>query len=255
MAKLPWFKLYTEIIDDPKLSKFTGDQFRILVFLMCLARESDEPGLIQMDTTEIAWRVRRPIEEVESTIELCQQGPKPIIEAVENGLVVVKFLDRQYDKPSDQPQATRERKQKQRDKDRCHAEVTPSHAIEERRGEEIRGDTDQDLKDMSSPVGSERIKKPKGADYTPEFLEIYDLWPRKDDKKDAFGKYKARLKNGDSHEHIFIAAKNYIASLNDLNFCKMLKTFLGPGDHIKFWFNPPEGPKNIPRGFRDIFDE
>ncbi len=151
MAKLPWFKLYIEIMDDPKLSGFTGDQFRVLIYLMCLARESDEPGLIKMTLTEIAWRVRRPIEEVESTIKLCQQGSKPIIQLVDDGMVLVKFLDRQYDKPSDAPQATRERKQKQRDKDKSHADVTPSHAIEESRGDKDQ-DKDKDQKKNKPPT-------------------------------------------------------------------------------------------------------
>ena len=244
MAKMPWLKLYTEILDDPKLAGWTGDQFRVFVYLLCLAREAEEPGFIPMTPAEISWRIRRLIEEVESTIAICQQGDRPIITAVEGGYQVDKFLDRQYDKPSDKPEATRARKQKQRDKENesreCHADVTPCHAIDKIREDKIRVDKDQEKeKHMSSPSGSARPKKQK-ADYSPEFLAVYEMWPRKDDKKDAFKAYNARLKESISHEQIYLAASNYIAQVDDPQFCKMLKTFLGPGEHIKHWLDPPE---------------
>lgn len=151
MARIPWLRLYTEIIDDPKLSSFTGDQFRVLIYLMCLARESDEPGLIRLTPAEISWRVRRPVEEIENTIMLCQKGDRPIIERVDKGILLVRFIDRQYEKPSDRPQATRERKQKQRDKDKGHANVTPMS----------RGITDQNRTDPDQTITDPEQKKDK----------------------------------------------------------------------------------------------
>ena len=154
MAKLLWLKLYTEILDDPKLAGWTGDQFRVFVYLLCLAREAEEPGFIPMTPAEISWRIRRPLEEVESTLELCQQGDRPILEVTDGGVLILKFLDRQYDNPSDTPGETRKRKQRQRDKKKvsreCHDNVTTCHETEERRVEEIRGDIDQDksIKDI-----------------------------------------------------------------------------------------------------------
>jgi hypothetical protein len=179
MAKLPWFKLYIEIMDDPKLSYFTGDQFRILIYLMCLARESDEPGLIKLTPTEIAWRVRRPIEEVEDTIKICQQGAKPIIKLVDDGMILVKFLERQYEKPSDTPQATRERKQKQRDKEKCHADVTPSHAID------TDTDTDQDTDkevDQKKDLGEQPTR---AKTLNQSFDEFWKVYPKKRSKGQA----------------------------------------------------------------------
>jgi len=92
MAKMPWLKLYTEIMDDPKLATWSGDQFRVFIMLLCLAREAEEPGFIPMTPAEISWRIRRPIEEVESTLELCQQGARPIITAVEGGYIMEKLV-------------------------------------------------------------------------------------------------------------------------------------------------------------------
>ena len=177
MAKLPWFKLYIEIMDDPKLLNFTGDQFRILIYLMCLARESDEPGLIQMTTTEIAWRVRRPIEDVEDTINLCQQGIKPIIQLVDDGISLVKFLERQYEKLSDMPQATRERKQKQRDKEKCHADVTPSHAIDT----DTDTDTDKEV-DQKKDLGEQPTR---AKTLNQSFDEFWKAYPNKKSKGQA----------------------------------------------------------------------
>jgi hypothetical protein len=114
------------------------------------------------------------------------------------------------------------------------------------------------LNPISSPAGSERPGKPKVNSYTPEFEEVYTIYPRKEDKKDAFKAWNARLKEGIIPEQIITAAKNYIAGnkASDPSYFKMLKTFLGPGEHIKFWLKPPENTvqQKLPRGFQDILD-
>ena len=140
MAKMRWLKLHIDILDDPKLASFTGDQFRVFILLLCLARDSEEPGIIKLSPVEISWRIRRPVEEIESTLELCQQGDRPIIEAFEGGFCFVKFLDRQYENPSDLPDATRQRKQRQRDKIKGHDDVTTMS----RQGHEIDTDPETD---------------------------------------------------------------------------------------------------------------
>jgi DnaD/phage-associated family protein len=110
----PWFRLYTEIMDDPKLAGWTGDQFRVLIYLFCLARQSDEPGLIKMTPAEIAWRTRQPVELIEEVLRLGTAGERPILAREEGGIRVVKFTTRQYDNPSDHPAAVAERVRRHR---------------------------------------------------------------------------------------------------------------------------------------------
>jgi DnaD/phage-associated family protein len=114
MARMPWLRLYTEILDDPKLSSWTGDQFRMLIYFFCLARESDKPGLVLLTPADIAWRTRRPVEEVEEVIRLGCSGPRPILAMRPEGIEVMNWFDRQYDYPSSRPEATRTRKVRER---------------------------------------------------------------------------------------------------------------------------------------------
>jgi hypothetical protein len=54
-----WFRLYSEIVDDPKMNKLTDKQFRFFISLLCLASESDSgDGVIRMSPKEILWRLR-----------------------------------------------------------------------------------------------------------------------------------------------------------------------------------------------------
>jgi hypothetical protein len=120
MPKLPWLRLYTEIVDDPKIRDFTGDQFRDWIYVLCLARESSELGFINQTVKDMAWRLRRPMKKLQTNLELF--ADRGMIELTAEGVKVLHFAERQYDKPSDMPEATRDRKKKSR---RCHADVTP----------------------------------------------------------------------------------------------------------------------------------
>ena len=121
--KLPWLRLHTEIVDDPKLAAFTGDEFRVWVFLMCMARESTAPGTIGMDAAGVAWRTRLPADVVERAIAKCEQGR--MLSRDEHTITLTNWSGRQYDKRSDTPKETGARQKKRRDKNPRHADVTP----------------------------------------------------------------------------------------------------------------------------------
>ena len=65
MAKgLPWFRLHTRMLDNPKVGKLSDSAFRLYIELMCLASESEKgDGSTEMDQEEIAWRLRRNVPE------------------------------------------------------------------------------------------------------------------------------------------------------------------------------------------------
>jgi len=137
MGKLPWLRLYTELLDDPKMRDFTGDEFRDWIFLLCLARESSEPGTIFMSVEDTAWRLRRPVDEFRRTLEKCASPEKGMIEVYDDRIVLLNFASRQYDCPSDHPSAVSERVRRCRDKARrdrdkekrdCNDSETPCNA-------------------------------------------------------------------------------------------------------------------------------
>lgn len=56
---LPWFRLYTEIIDDPKTGTLSDSAFRTYIELLCLARQYGDDGETGMTPDTIDWKLRR----------------------------------------------------------------------------------------------------------------------------------------------------------------------------------------------------
>lgn len=216
MAHYPWFRLYHEARTDPKLATLTDAQFRQWFNLLCLASEQPTRGLIQFRSFRmLALQVTRCTEqEIADTLTILAD-----LEMVEFSDYEVSFINwekRQFDKPSDTPEATRARQRlkRERDKNNGHApsrDVTPRHATEEKkkRGEEIRKDDEEDVAQsvqLSSPPSSsplsDQVQEAAGvhnktmatfvASYAPrvqkaglDFVEQAGLWR---DKMAAQGK-------------------------------------------------------------------
>lgn len=58
---LPWFRLYTEIIDDPKTGKLSDSAFRSYIELLCLARQHGDDGETGLTAEGIDWKLRRNV--------------------------------------------------------------------------------------------------------------------------------------------------------------------------------------------------
>ena len=126
--KLGWFRLHTEARNDAKLRTLNAEQFRVWFNLLCMAAEAedDQRGSIEaMDSTLLAIECANgDTALLEST--LVQLAKLRIIEWRDDGsLAFLNFLKRQYDKPSDRPEATRERKARSRASHTESRDVTP----------------------------------------------------------------------------------------------------------------------------------
>ena len=55
---MQWFRVYTEIIDDPKVATMDGETFKVFMFLLAVACEQEKNGYIEMSIEEMAWRIR-----------------------------------------------------------------------------------------------------------------------------------------------------------------------------------------------------
>jgi hypothetical protein len=53
-----WFRLWSELIDDPKICNMDEKTFRIFILLMCLAAEREKNGEIDLSEKDVAWRLR-----------------------------------------------------------------------------------------------------------------------------------------------------------------------------------------------------
>jgi hypothetical protein len=61
-----WFRMYDEILDDPKVQKLPADDFRAWVNLLCLASKND--GILP-SADDIAFALRRSSNDVLTLLE------------------------------------------------------------------------------------------------------------------------------------------------------------------------------------------
>lgn len=94
-SRMPSFKVYIEILDDPKMAKLSEVEKWRWVEIMALAKESAQPGLIVLSDELIAWRLRKTTSEVvESIAKFSSLG---LVKRTEFGVLLPNFKTRQGD--------------------------------------------------------------------------------------------------------------------------------------------------------------
>lgn len=115
MSRMPWFRMYSEARNDAKLRALTPSEFVVWFRLLCLSAEHDPRGVIDfLDPELVAIEVGVNTDELVTSVGRMQR----LKLVVEDGgyLYFPAFADRQYDHPSDRPEATRERQRRRREK-------------------------------------------------------------------------------------------------------------------------------------------
>jgi len=145
MARMPWFRLYSEARNDAKLRNLADDEHRVWFNLLCLAGETDTRGVIPIDGFVLAIEVAGGDEDllvrtIDKLIKL------RIIDRDADGHVFfAHFQERQYDKPSDQPERVLARVKRHRQAKETpptpeetprNADVTPRNAQEKNKSRE-----------------------------------------------------------------------------------------------------------------------
>ena len=128
--KYPWFRVYTELRTDSKMEFLDDHQFRIWMNLLCMAAESKMRGTVVASDGKpypipvLSKALRTVDRKLKAALTLFER--LDMVAITDGGIAIKHFLDRQYDKPSDTPNRTAERKQKSRqNKEESHADVTP----------------------------------------------------------------------------------------------------------------------------------
>ncbi len=133
---MTWFKLHHEIIHDPKIRMMSESDQLYWFLCLCLASASSERGTIALSDEEIAFELRTTLENWKHAKDKFRA--KGLIEMSGNGrIVIARWEERQYQKPSDRPEAVRERQRKHREKKKAEKNVTPNVTLvtPESRGE------------------------------------------------------------------------------------------------------------------------
>lgn len=179
---MPWFRLYPELLKDPKLRRFNTIQKWLWITAMCEAAQSSERGKLFIaegidytddDLGQAAGLSPAEGEHAKGFINLCVTL-KMMERHADGGVTLSNFLDRQYQKPSDQPEATKARKRKEREKkaqskvekplpdkdlpdshshsDDSSHDVTPCHALDTDTDSDTDSDTEE--KEPLPPIPS-----------------------------------------------------------------------------------------------------
>ena len=152
MAGMPWVKLYTEILDDIKISRLTDAQKWRFIQLILMAAECDAEGaLVTGDTPvtleDVSIRLRCDIKIIEKDIEKFIAVGLAHIE--DDVIVVTSFSGRQGPTQEEKRKVWRERQRKRRERvskesPESHGGVTPLEE-EEDKEEEIEGDKEEEV--------------------------------------------------------------------------------------------------------------
>jgi len=141
---MPWVKIYTEILDDPKIAKASDVAKWRFVQLILVAAECDAGGAFVvgddiMTIDDIAWRLRLDKDTLEADIQILLNAG--ILAMDGKVLEIPNFADRQGPTQKEKREIWKNRQQKRRE--RVTRESRESHALEKRREEERRGEEDK----------------------------------------------------------------------------------------------------------------
>lgn len=150
-----WIKLYTEIVNDPKMGRLSNREFRTCINLFCLAGIIDEDGSLP-DPEDIAWQLRICLDDLKA--DLGALAAVGILEQTPDGWRVRKWDDRQAKAPSDQPAEVLKRVTKHRNSKRNET-VTPLQSegnekvtqLEKNRSDQNREETEEIRKEEIPP--------------------------------------------------------------------------------------------------------
>ena len=159
MSGMPWFRLYAEIINDPKVGQLSDSEFRTFVELMCLACESGTDGNTNLTVSETEWKLRRNVSE---TIEkLLEVGLVTLNSA--KRVIVKNYSKRQFksDKSTDRVRKHREKHKKNNEVKNGNGSET-LHETEEKQDVnalDTDTDTEKERKKEKSPSVDDLFEK------------------------------------------------------------------------------------------------
>lgn len=226
MKKMPWFRMYSEAVDDEKLRLLAfEDRWHFVAILCCKCSgvlDSKDPLLRRKMAVKLGLGIRE-LDEVARRLS-------------EVGLIDFETMqplhweERQFqsDRSTDRVKAYRERMKRG-----GNVSVTAQDT-------ETETDTDTE-KHMSSEASSDCGAVPasrKQSGYTTEFEQAWKQYPSRpgNSKADAFKAWNARLKAGATADQMLAGVMRYAAycaaERTEPRYIKQAATFFGPGEHF-----------------------
>lgn len=118
-----WVKLYTEIINDPKMGRLTDRQFRTCINLFALAGEIDQDGALP-PIDDLSWRLR--MQSADLAADLKALAAVGIMSFTSDAWIITKWQERQAKAPSAAKEKVLQRVHEYRERER-NENVTTLH--------------------------------------------------------------------------------------------------------------------------------
>ncbi|OAJ75283.1 hypothetical protein AYJ08_05180 [Brevibacillus sp. SKDU10] len=169
---IKWLRLYPEILVDPKLRRLNATQKWLWIAAMCEASNSTDRGRLfiadgieytDQDLAHVAGLTASELDQANGFIEMCVTL-KMMERHADGSVTLINFMNRQYEKSSDKPENTRERKRKQRAKEA--EEKKKQKKSEEKKANDDAGSTDSKRDGHKAKEGKSQDVTPSHAIYT-----------------------------------------------------------------------------------------
>lgn len=235
-----WLKLMAGFFDNKYIkilrSRDGGDK-NVIIYLILQLSALETDGIIKFEhlmptvEEEVAIGIDEDIEEIKTAIDALKS--MNLVEVLEDGSLFMCGKQDLLDYGSESAAAERQRKSRE-------------HRKNEQSG------TKEMLPKPQNQNSDEEVltasKDNSETEYTPEFSQFWDAYPRKIGKGEAYKKYVTRRKDGFSDEELLIAAKNYAIQVRrqktDKQYIKHPKTFLSDTTpFVDYIPKKPETPK------------
>ena len=181
MSSMPWVKLYTEMLDDPKIGRLPDAIKWRFVSLVLLAGECDNDGALQhgdgrpMTEADIAWRLR--IDELRCTEELEALLQCGVVELDADVYYLPKFSDRQGRPQSEKRAQWRERQARYRDTHETKESVTRDSRVNN--ASRVEKSREEKRREDSADKPRRPAKKPETPPQIAAYHEVAHRYPNK----------------------------------------------------------------------------
>lgn len=187
-----WFRLYDDLVDDPKIQRLPGETVKALLNLWCLASQND--GLLPA-ADDIAFKLRMKPAKVEQLLSVL--GECGLIDSDDAGLRPHNWNARQYKSDvADPTAASRQKAYRDRLKNR-NGTVTNT---------DTRAETEQNITDSTKPAAKPTVVRDL------VFEELRKAYPRRkggDPGPPAAKLFLAAVKAGTDPQIIIDGAKRF----------------------------------------------
>jgi DNA-binding transcriptional ArsR family regulator len=206
-----WFRVYDDLVDDPKVQRLSGEMVKSLLNLWCLASQND--GTLPA-ADDIAFKLRMTPTKVAKLLSVL--GECGLIDSDETGLRPHNWSGRQYksDVSNERVKRFRERK--------CNVTSTVTATPPET--EQIQNtDSETEQKDKSA--------RTRADDWPENFGDLFwQAYPRKEEKISAMKKLAAIRKSGIvTFADLIAGVKRYCDQQREPQFTKQPTVWLNKG--------------------------